>query len=70
MAPRAWGTGAGHRDSPPPSPTRCEPTSGGYLIRNFENRQILEVSNGSTANGAAVDQWMPLNQSNQAWTIQ
>ncbi|MER6077906.1 RICIN domain-containing protein [Streptomyces sp. NPDC001833] len=47
-----------------------EPTSGGYLIRNFENRQILEVSNGSTANGAAVDQWMPLNQSNQAWTIQ
>ncbi|MFE2491836.1 RICIN domain-containing protein [Streptomyces mirabilis] len=47
-----------------------EPTSGGYLIRNFENRQILEVSNGSTANGAAIDQWMPLNQSNQAWTIQ
>ncbi|MFD8008270.1 RICIN domain-containing protein [Streptomyces mirabilis] len=47
-----------------------EQTSGGYLIRNFENRQILEVSNGSTANGAAIDQWMPLNQSHQAWTIQ
>ncbi|MFE3415685.1 RICIN domain-containing protein [Streptomyces mirabilis] len=47
-----------------------EPTSGGYLIRNFENRQVLEVSSGSTANGAAIDQWMPLNQSNQAWTIQ
>ncbi|MFD8309433.1 hypothetical protein ACFV29_45095 [Streptomyces sp. NPDC059690] len=28
------------------------------------------MSNGSTANGAAIDQWMPLNQSNQAWTIQ
>ncbi|MFF7987812.1 RICIN domain-containing protein [Streptomyces sp. NPDC007901] len=47
-----------------------EPTSGGYVIRNFESRQILEVGGGSTANGAAVSQWMPLNQSNQAWTIQ
>ena len=47
-----------------------EPTSGGYVIRNFESRQILEVSGGSTANGAAIAQWMPLNQSNQAWTIQ
>ena len=47
-----------------------EPTSGGYLIRNFESRQILQVKDGSTANGAAIEQWMPLNQSNQAWTIQ
>ncbi|MGW2570080.1 RICIN domain-containing protein [Streptomyces sp. NPDC001537] len=47
-----------------------EPTSGGYLIRNFESRQVLEVAGGSTADGAAVSQWMPLNQSNQAWTIQ
>ncbi|WP_030937448.1 RICIN domain-containing protein [Streptomyces sp. NRRL S-646] len=47
-----------------------EPTSGGYVIRNFESRQVLEVGGGSTANGAAVSQWMPLNQSNQAWTIQ
>ncbi|MDX2681816.1 RICIN domain-containing protein [Streptomyces sp. NY05-11A] len=47
-----------------------EPTSGGYVIRNFESRQILEVGGGSTANGAAVSQWMPLNQANQAWTIQ
>ncbi|WP_449353509.1 RICIN domain-containing protein [Streptomyces shaanxiensis] len=47
-----------------------EPTSGGYVIRNFETRQVLEVSAGSTANGAAIDQWMALNQSNQAWTIQ
>ncbi|WP_406442831.1 RICIN domain-containing protein [Streptomyces sp. NBC_00631] len=47
-----------------------EPTSGGYLIRNFESKQVLEVSNGSTANGATIDQYMPLNQSNQAWTIQ
>ncbi|MET7697420.1 RICIN domain-containing protein [Streptomyces sp. NPDC005485] len=47
-----------------------EQTSGGYRIRNFENRQTLEVSNASTANGAAIDQWMPLNQSNQVWTIQ
>jgi hypothetical protein len=36
----------------------------------FESRQILEVSGGSTANGAAISQWMPLNQSNQARTIQ
>lgn len=47
-----------------------EPTSGGYVIRNFESGQVLEVGNGSTANGAAIDQWMPLNQANQAWTIQ
>ncbi|MDX2546364.1 RICIN domain-containing protein [Streptomyces sp. WI04-05B] len=47
-----------------------EPTSGGYLIRNFETKQVLEVGAGSTANGAAIDQWMALNQSNQAWTIQ
>jgi hypothetical protein len=47
-----------------------EPTTGGYVIRNFETKQVLEVSGGSTANGAAIDQWMALNQSNQAWTIQ
>ncbi|WP_030323788.1 RICIN domain-containing protein, partial [Streptomyces sp. NRRL B-3229] len=47
-----------------------EPTTGGYLIRNFESKQILEVSNSSTANGATIDQYMPLNQPNQAWTIQ
>ncbi|WTZ37026.1 RICIN domain-containing protein [Streptomyces sp. NBC_01396] len=39
-------------------------------MRNFESRQVLEVSSGSTANGAAIAQWMALNQSNQAWTIQ
>ncbi|MFF7051551.1 RICIN domain-containing protein [Streptomyces griseorubiginosus] len=47
-----------------------EPTSGGYVIRNFESKQVLEVGGNSTANGAAIDQWMALNQSNQAWTIQ
>ncbi|MDG5805783.1 RICIN domain-containing protein [Streptomyces ossamyceticus] len=47
-----------------------EPTSGGYVIRNFESRQVLEVGGGSTADGAAISQWMSLNQSNQAWTIQ
>ncbi|MFD7453806.1 RICIN domain-containing protein [Kitasatospora sp. NPDC059827] len=47
-----------------------EPTSGGYLLRNYESRQVLEVSGSSTANGAAVDQSMALNQSNQAWTVQ
>ncbi|WP_141203071.1 RICIN domain-containing protein [Streptomyces griseorubiginosus] len=47
-----------------------EPTGGGYVIRNFETQQVLEVGAGSTANGAAIDQWMALNQSNQAWTIQ
>ncbi|WP_443053052.1 hypothetical protein [Streptomyces sp. FXJ1.172] len=30
----------------------------------------MEVGGGSTADGAAISQWMPLNQSNQAWTIQ
>ncbi|WP_330327698.1 RICIN domain-containing protein [Streptomyces pseudovenezuelae] len=47
-----------------------EPTTGGYVIRNFESRQALEVGGNSTTNGAAIDQWMALNQSNQAWTIQ
>ncbi|MCD9873396.1 RICIN domain-containing protein [Streptomyces guryensis] len=47
-----------------------EPTTGGYVIRNFESRQVLEVGGNSTANGAAIDQWMALNQPNQAWTIQ
>ncbi len=47
-----------------------EPTSGGYLIRNYESRQVLEVSGGSTTNGATIDQSMPLNQSYQAWTVQ
>ncbi|SPF06233.1 RICIN domain-containing protein [Streptomyces sp. MA5143a] len=47
-----------------------EPTSGGYLIRNFESGQVLEVGAGSTADGAAISQWMPLNHVYQAWTIQ
>ncbi|MFJ8624974.1 RICIN domain-containing protein [Kitasatospora sp. NPDC093550] len=47
-----------------------EPTGGGYLIRNFESRQVLEVAGGSTTNGATIDQSMPLNQSHQAWTVQ
>jgi hypothetical protein len=47
-----------------------EPTSGGYLIRNFKSRQILEVSGGSTTGGAAIDQSMPVNESFQTWTIQ
>ncbi|MEW2118123.1 RICIN domain-containing protein [Streptomyces sp. NPDC005474] len=47
-----------------------EPVSGGYAIRNYESRQVLEVAAGSTANGAAVQQWMALNQPNQTWTIQ
>ncbi|KOV74476.1 hypothetical protein ADL01_17735 [Streptomyces sp. NRRL WC-3618] len=47
-----------------------EPVSGGYAIRNYESRQVLEVAAGSTANGAAVQQWMALNQPNQTWTLQ
>ncbi|MER7674244.1 RICIN domain-containing protein [Kitasatospora sp. NPDC096128] len=47
-----------------------EPAGGGYLLRNVESRQVLEVGQGSTTNGAAIAQYMPLNQSNQAWTIQ
>ncbi|WP_375538707.1 RICIN domain-containing protein [Streptomyces griseorubiginosus] len=47
-----------------------EPTSGGYVIRNFESKQVLEVRGASTANGATNSQYMHLNQSNQTWTIQ
>jgi hypothetical protein len=47
-----------------------EPTTGGYVIRNFGSRQVLEIGGASTANGAAIDQWMSLNQPNQTWTIQ
>ncbi|WNM32582.1 hypothetical protein RKE30_20255 [Streptomyces sp. Li-HN-5-11] len=32
-------------------------------------KQVLEASAGATANRAAIDQWIALNQSNQAWTI-
>ncbi|MGW2377112.1 MULTISPECIES: hypothetical protein [Kitasatospora] len=39
-------------------------------MRDFESRQILEVGNGSTTNGAAIDQFMPLNQTGQVWTVQ
>ncbi|MFD9127676.1 RICIN domain-containing protein [Kitasatospora sp. NPDC059571] len=47
-----------------------EPTGGGYLIRNYESKQVLEVAGGSTANGAAIDQSNAVNQSHQAWTVQ
>ncbi|MDQ0935309.1 RICIN domain-containing protein [Streptomyces turgidiscabies] len=47
-----------------------EPVRGGYAIRNYESRQVLEAAAGSTANGGAVDQWMALNQPHQTWTIQ
>ncbi|MEV4560696.1 RICIN domain-containing protein [Kitasatospora sp. NPDC049285] len=47
-----------------------EPTSGGYLLRNYESRQVLEVTGASTANGATTDQSNAVNQSHQAWTIQ
>lgn len=47
-----------------------EPTSGGYVIRGLESRQVLEATGGSTSNSATVSRWMGLNQSHQAWTIQ
>ncbi|MDH6219588.1 RICIN domain-containing protein [Streptomyces pseudovenezuelae] len=47
-----------------------EPTSSGYVVRNFESRQALEVPGNSTTGGTALDQWAPLNQTNQLWTIQ
>ncbi|MDQ0595789.1 hypothetical protein QF037_000134 [Streptomyces canus] len=47
-----------------------EPSSSGYVIRNFESRQALEVGGASTTAGAALDQWTALNQTNQLWTIQ
>jgi hypothetical protein len=30
----------------------------------------MEVGGNSTTNGAAIDEWMALNQPNQTWTIQ
>ncbi|MER7757900.1 RICIN domain-containing protein [Kitasatospora sp. NPDC097643] len=47
-----------------------EPTSGGFLLRNFESKQVLEVTGASTSNGATTDQSNAVNQSHQAWTIQ
>ncbi|MGW2962787.1 RICIN domain-containing protein [Streptomyces sp. NPDC001220] len=47
-----------------------EPTSNGYVMRNFESRQALEVPGNSTTGGTALGQWTPLNQTNQLWTIQ
>ncbi|MCU7826775.1 RICIN domain-containing protein [Kitasatospora sp. DSM 101779] len=47
-----------------------EPTSGGYLLRNFESKQVLEVTGASTTNGATTDQSNAINQSHQAWTVQ
>ncbi|WP_035839587.1 RICIN domain-containing protein [Kitasatospora azatica] len=47
-----------------------EPTTGGYLLRNYESRQVLEVTGASTTNGATTDQSNAINQSHQAWTIQ
>ncbi|WP_316770439.1 hypothetical protein [Streptomyces sasae] len=39
-------------------------------VWTIETKQVLEVGAGSTENGAAISQWMPLNHSYQAWTIQ
>ncbi|MFJ9905832.1 RICIN domain-containing protein [Streptomyces sp. NPDC101152] len=47
-----------------------EPLNGGWVIRNFESKQAVEVGGGSTTAGAGIDQWMALNQTNQTWTIQ
>jgi hypothetical protein len=47
-----------------------EPASGGYVIRNFETRQAVEVYGAATTDGAVLDQWAALNQPNQLWTIQ
>ncbi|MGW1215974.1 RICIN domain-containing protein [Streptomyces sp. NPDC002499] len=47
-----------------------QPTSSGYVMRNFESRQALEVPGDSTTGGTALGQWTPLNQTNQLWTIQ
>jgi hypothetical protein len=47
-----------------------EPSSSGYVLRNFESRQAMEVGGASTTAGAALDQWTALNQTNQLWTIQ
>jgi hypothetical protein len=47
-----------------------EQTSGGYLIRNFETKQAMEIYGATTADGAPLAQWAALNQLNQLWTIQ
>ncbi|WP_055526375.1 RICIN domain-containing protein [Streptomyces graminilatus] len=47
-----------------------EQTTGGYLIRNYESRQALQVKDASTTNGATIEQSDAVNQTNGIWTIQ
>jgi hypothetical protein len=44
-------------------------SSGSFTIRNFLSNQALEVSRGSTTAGAALDQWIPVNGTNEYWNL-
>ena len=43
--------------------------NGGFVIRNFQSNLALEIGGDSTLQGAKADQWVPLNQANQYWTL-
>lgn len=43
--------------------------NGSFSIANFNSGQVLEIGGNSTAPGAGGDQWIPLNQTNQNWTL-
>lgn len=43
--------------------------NGTYCIRNRRSNKALEVSNGSTADGAALDQWSYSGNNSQKWTL-
>lgn len=44
-------------------------TSNGYTIKCVKSGKLLDVDNGSTANGANVLQWFDNGGSNQRWNI-
>jgi len=46
-----------------------EPRGDSFVIRNFLSRQVMEVGGASTSNGANLNQWMDLNQTNGMWRI-
>ncbi|MCZ9881688.1 RICIN domain-containing protein [Arthrobacter sp. B2a2-09] len=43
--------------------------NGSFSISNFNSGQVMEVGANSTGVGAGVDQFIPVNQANQNWTL-
>src|SRR3954453_20316949 len=42
-------------------------TSAWYVLGNRNSGKVLDVSGGSTANGAQIQQWSRTNGTNQQW---